>query len=286
MTTRTRPETTHQQATDARRIESDPPSSTLGIYTAHLVRRYSRTALFWAIAFALYTALILATFPSLQESGALSMESYPEAIIEAFNIQDMNQVTNYLESQVTSFAPLVIAFFTIMTFASAIAGAEERGALDITLGNPLPRRDLVLANWIAVAVLLLGILAFTGLVTWLVAVLIDVDLPFRRAMEAFLNIFPITMAFGSLALLLSARLRSRGAVIGISFAVVFLMYLIDIIGKISTDLGDLRWLSAFRFYGSAMMDGLDWGNIAVLLAIAVLLLLGALTIFERRDIYT
>ena len=286
MTTRALTDTARQATAGTRRISANPPSSALGIYTGHLVQKYSRTALFWALAFGLYTVLILATFPSFRDSGALSTENYPEAILEAFNIQDMNLVTNYLESQVTSYAPLVIAFFTIMTFAGAIAGAEERGALDITLGNPLPRRELVLANWIAVAVLLLGMLAVTGLVTWLTAVLIDVDLSFRRSMEAFLNIFPITMAFGSFALLLSARLRSRGAVIGISFAVVFLMYLIDIIGKISTDMSALRWLSAFRFYGSAMMDGLDWGNIAILLAIAVMLLLGALAIFERRDVYT
>src|SRR5690606_35552735 len=100
------------------------------------------------------------------------------------------------------------------------------------------------------------------------------------------NIFPITIAFGSLALALSARLRSRGAVIGISFAVVFLMYLIDVVGKISTDLADPRWVSAFRYYGSALMDGMDWGNVAILLAVSVILLGAAIALFERRDIYT
>jgi ABC-2 type transport system permease protein len=272
--------------TSARRITATPPSNVLPVYTTHLTRKYLRTALFWTLAFGLYTALILATFPSFRDSGALSTENYPDALMEAFNIQDMTQVTNYLESQITSYAPLVIAFFTIMTFAGAIAGSEERGALDITLGNPLPRRVLVLANRIAVSVLLFGILFVTGLITWVTALLIDVDLGLGTAMAGFLNIFPITMAFGSLALALSVRLRSRGAVIGISFAVVFLMYLIDIIGKISSDFVDLRWISAFRFYGSALMNGVDWGNIAILLAVAIVLLLAAIALFERRDIYT
>ncbi len=74
--------------------------------------------------------------------------------------------------------------------------------------------------------------------------------------------------------------------IGISFAVVFLMYLVDILGKIMPEIADLRWLSMFRFYGSALMDGLDWGNIAVLLGASLLLLAAALGIFERRDVYT
>jgi hypothetical protein len=104
----------------------------------------------------------------------------------------------------------------------------------------------VLTNWSAVAVLLPGIPVVTGLATWLTAALIDVDLGLRRSMETFLNVFPITMAFGSLALALSARLMNRGAVIGISFVVVFLMYLIDIVGKIPEDFADRRWRSAFR----------------------------------------
>lgn len=280
MTTATHP------AAETRRITTNPPENPLPIYTSHVLRSSLRTAIFWAIGFTLYTVLILATFPSLRDSGALSMDTYPEAILEAFNIQDMTVVTNYLESQVTSFAPLVLAFFPIMAFAGAIAGAEERGALDITLGPPLPRRQLVLAHWIAISALLFGILLVTALATWAASLLIDVDLSLARSLEGFLNIFPITIAFGSLALALSARLRSRGAVIGISFAVVFLMYLIDVVGKISTDLADLRWVSAFRYYGSALMDGMDWGNVAILLAVSVILLGAAIALFERRDIYT
>ncbi len=280
MTTATHP------AAETRRITTNPPENPLPIYTSHVLRSSLRTAIFWAIGFTLYTVLILATFPSLRDSGALSMDTYPEAILEAFNIQDMTVVTNYLESQVTSFAPLVLAFFPIMAFAGAIAGAEERGALDITLGPPLPRRQLVLAHWIAISALLFGILLVTALATWAASLLIDVDLSLARSLEGFLNIFPITIAFGSLALALSARLRSRGAVIGISFAVVFLMYLIDVVGKISTDLADLRWASAFRYYGSALMDGIDWGNVAILLAVSVILLGAAIALFERRDIYT
>lgn len=272
--------------TTARRVTTNPPSNPLPIYAGYAIRKHLRTAIFWAVAFSLYSAMLMATYPSLRDSGALSMDAYPEAMIEAFNIQDMSEVTNYLESQVTSIAPLVIAFFAIMTFAGAIAGAEERGSLDITLGTPLPRRDIVLANWIAVVVLLLGILTTTALVTWLVAVVIDVDLGLRRTLEGFLNVFPITMAFGSLALALSARLRSRGAVIGISFAVLFLMYLINIVGQIADELGDLRWVSAFRYYGSAIMDGINWGHVAILLGVSGLLLLAAIVLFERRDVYT
>lgn len=286
MTTRSLNTQSRPEGIAPRRITANPPSNMLSIYTGHLLRKYLRTAIFWTVALGVYTALIMLSFPSFRDTGALSTENYPEALLEAFNIQDMTEVGNYLESQVTSYAPLVVAFFPIMAFAGAIAGAEERNSLDITLGTPLPRRHIVLANWIAVAVLLFAMLFITGVVAWGSAQLVDVDFGFGRAMEGFLNVFPITMAFGSFALVLSAVLRSRGAVIGISFAVVFLMYLIDILGKIMPDLENLRWLSVFRFYGSALMNGIDWGNIAILLVVSVGLLAAALALFERRDIYT
>ncbi len=99
--------------------------------------------------------LILATFPAFRDTGALSMQNYPEAV------------------------------------------------------------------------LLLGILLAVALLSWGIAVLIDVDddLTLGTSIQAFLNIFPITMAFGSLALALSARLRSRGAVIGITFGIVIVVIL-------------------------------------------------------------
>src|SRR5687768_14724739 len=89
-----------------RHITANPPSSTLSIYTGHLLRKHSRSALFWTIALSIYTSLIVLSFPSFRDTGALSTENYPEALLEAFNIQDMTEIGNYLESQVTSYAPL------------------------------------------------------------------------------------------------------------------------------------------------------------------------------------
>lgn len=262
-------------------------SHTLPIYTTHLIRQYLRTGIIWAIALGLYVAMIVLIFPSFRDSGAFeAVKNYPEALRKAFGIEDMTSIGSFLNTEVYSYAPLVLAFFPIMTFASAIAGAEERGALDILLGNPLPRRHVVLAAWIAMAIILLGVLTVVGAVSWLFGMAVDAGLSARAAFRAAYDLFPISIAFGSLALLLSARLRQRGAVIGISFGVMFLMYLIDIIGKIAPDYDVLRWGSAFRFYGNAIQQGFPWGDAAILIAAALVLLALAIPVFDRRDIYT
>lgn len=260
--------------------------NTLAIYTRHLLSRYGRTGAFWTIGFGLYVVMIVLTFPSFEASGMLETMNYPEALAEAFNLDDMTSIESFLGAQIYSYAPLVLAFFPIMTFASAIAGAEERGALDILLGNPIPRRHVVLASWIALTIVLLGVFMIVGAMSWLTALAIDVDLSARAAFRGSLNMFPITLAFGTLALFLSAALRQRGVVIGISFGVMFLMYLFEVVGRIADAVAGLRFVSAFRYYENPIVDGTPWIGVAVLLLAAIVLLIAAIPIFEQRDLYT
>jgi ABC-2 type transport system permease protein len=272
--------------TAPRRITATKTPNTLAVYASHLLGRYRRAGLFWAIGFSLYTALLVLSFPAFQNSGALDVSTYPESLREAFNLESLNLIEPYLSPQVFQLAPLVLAFYPITVFAGAIAGAEERGTLDVLLGNPLPRRNVVLGTWIAVAVVLLAMLAILGAATWAAALAVDVSLSAREAFRASLNLFPICMAFGSLALVISARVRQRSVAIGAPVVLLFLMYLVDIVGKIVSEVSGLRYASAFKYYGDAIVDGVSWSGVAVLLAASLLLLAAAIPAFDRRDIYT
>lgn len=267
-----------------RRIETGN-ARTLSIYTGHLIGRYRRSGLFWTIGLSVYTVLMVMTFPSFQDSGALDVSEYPESMREAFNITTLNAIEPFLSAQVFSFVPLVLAFYPITILADAIAGAEERGSLDVLLGTPLSRRNLVLATWIAVATVMIAMLLILSGSTWLTSLLMDVDLSATDAFGASLNLFPISMVFGSLALLVSAIVRQRSVAIGVPVATMFAMYLVNIVGKISSDMESLRYVSAFGYYGDAIQEGVPWGGATVLIAASVLLLIAAIPAFDRRDVF-
>jgi ABC-2 type transport system permease protein len=260
--------------------------NTLAVYLRHVIRRHGRGVAFWTVGVTLYAALMILSFPSFESSGALDVSQYPEAMREAFNLQSLSTIEPYLSSQLFNFLPLVLMFVPITIFAGAIVGAEERGSLDILFGNPLPRPVFIVATWLGVAALMLALLMTSGLVSWLVAVAIDVDLSLAESLKASLNVFPITMAAGGLALLLSAMVRQRAIAIGAPAALMFLMYLADIVGKISEDFAVARNLSFFKAYGDPLQEGMPWAGAAVLLAIAVGLAALAIPAFQRRDIYT
>ncbi len=262
---------------------------TLFALVSHTVRTQLRSVIIWGAALGLYSAAMVASFTAI-EGGAAQlnqlMEAYPKGMLEAFGITDLGDPANYLSSQFLGLAPLALSFFPILALANAIAGAEERGTIDVLLGNPLPRWQLVAGNFLATALSLLGICAIVGLLTWGTATLVDVDLRWREIANGVLNLWPITLVFGSLALLCSSLFHRRALAISIPAFLLFGMYLIDAIGRASQDLEDWRPVSAFYYYGSAIENGIDWTYFASITLIALALVLLAALTFQRRDIYT
>ena len=271
-----------------RRAHARRRGGTLLALVWHTLRLQRRGALIWGLALGLYSAAIVATFPTFGDAEQTDqlVRMYPEGMREAFNIEDMGTPEGFLDFQVFSLAPLALAFFPILACAGAIAGAEERGTLDVLLGNPLPRWQLVAGSFLATALSLLGILAVVGLLTYVTAVLLDVDLSLLTTAGAVLNLWPISMFFGGLALLCSALFHRRALAVAIPGGMLFAAYLVDVLGRISDDLEDLRPASVFYYYGSTIKDGIDWSNFAGVTLAALLLALLAALAFSRRDIYT
>lgn len=263
------------------------PRGTLAVLVLQTLRLQRRGALIWGVALGLYAAALVASFTTFDpEQMARMMEAYPKGMLEAFGITSMSTPEGFLAGQVFNLAPVALSFFPILASAGAIAGSEERGSIDMLLGNPIPRWQLVVGSFAATAFSLLGIVALVGAIMWGTAALMDVDLSLRRSAEAVLNLWPTCAFFGSLALLCSALLHRRALAVAIPAVALFGMYLMDALGKVSEDLEGLRPASVFYYYGSAIEDGIDWARFAVVTSVALVLVLLAVLAFGRRDIYT
>jgi ABC-2 type transport system permease protein len=265
------------------------PLATLPALILHTTRLQARGVLIWGAALGLYSAALVAsytTFSGSAEQMNQLLEAYPKGMLEAFGITNLADVENYMNSQVFLLAPLALAFFPILAAAGTIAGAEERGTIDVLLGNPVPRWQLVAGSFASTALSLLGILAIVGALTQATAALMDVDLAPKSTAAAVLNMWPLCLFFGAVAMLCSAVFHRRALAIAVPAAGLFAMYLLDTLGRVSKDLEDLQPLSAFYYYGSAIEDGIDWTNFWGLTLVALALVLLAVLAFRRRDIYT
>ena len=265
------------------------PLAPLPALVLHTTRLQARGVLIWGVALGLYSAALVASFTTFSGSAEQMnqlLEAYPKGMLEAFGITDLADVENYMNSQVFLLAPLALAFFPILAAAGTIAGAEERGTIDVMLGNPIPRWQLVVGSFASIALSLLGILAVMGALTQITAALMDVDLAPKSTAAAVLNMWPLCLLFGAVAMLCSSVFHRRAIAIAIPAFLLFAMYLLNTLGRVSEDLEGFQPASAFYYHGSAIEDGIDWTNFAGLTLAALVLVLLAALAFRRRDIYT
>lgn len=259
----------------------------------HTLRLQFRSALVWGVYLGALGIVYIAMYPSIagqQEQLNRLINSLPVSMRNLFGFgagSGFGSIEGLLSTEMLNFiAPLALAFFPILASASAIAGAEESGKIDMLMSNPLSRWQLVTGSFIATALSLIGILAVMGVLMWLTALVANVDLSTSATANAVLNLWPLSILFGGLAMLCSALVRRRMLAIAIPGIVLVSMYVLNALGNSIKAIDDLRHLSAFYYYGSAIRNGIDWVNFGILSLAAVVLVGLAVLIFQRRDIYT
>jgi ABC-2 type transport system permease protein len=278
----------------ALRARTTPPAAAVRAPSAALalravvrrgLRDNRRTPLAWGGSLGAMSGLMAALWPVIEDSMDELMKSYPPALKDAFNITDLNSVEAYVDGEMLSFiVPLAIAFLAVRCATRAISTAEERGFLDTLLAAPLARRTLVAGSFIVCALVVAVVLAIITTVTWLTGTIAGADPSLVVLGRGFANVWPLAMLFGGLSLLTAGVLHRAASVTAVSVGVLATMYVVDLMGKLAEPIEPLRYASAFRYYGSAVHDGIDPLAFAGLaLAGAALATAGAL-LFDRRDV--
>lgn len=261
-------------------------AGTLIALTLHTVRGQLRGVVIWGPILGLYGAAMVATFPSLGGEAQVDqiMNAYPEGMLEAFGITDMSTVEGFLQGQFFNLAPLALAFFPMLALAGA--GAEERGSIDILLGNPLPRWQLVVGNALATGASLFAIVALTGALTYAAALLMNVDLSLRAISDAVLNLWPVCLFFGGVALFCSAAFHRRVFAVAVPGVLMVGMYLLSALGNVPEEIEGYRKYSGFYHYGAAITDGIDPTAFFGISGVAFVFVALAVLLFRGRDIHT
>jgi ABC-2 type transport system permease protein len=234
-----------------------------------------------------YFALLFPTYAKIIDLNAILEKMGPAAKLMGASLGDASTLVGFLHIELFSMIlPALMVTFAAGMASGFTAGEESRGTIDVLLSYPVSRRRLVLEKTLAVV---LGCIV-SAVVVWVLAMVGAAAsasaLPGDKLAAALVMLVLIGLAFGAIALSISAFTGNRGASIGIAVALMVVMYLVDALANIVDSLGMVRPLSLFRYYmgGDPLRNGISFPDAGVLVAVAVLFLVISLIAFERRDL--
>jgi ABC-2 type transport system permease protein len=127
--------------------------------------------------------------------------------------------------------------------------------------------------------------ALAGTVLAVQAMNIETSIPWLAYAMAYMGV--LTLAFGAMALFISAVLSDGRKVALVSLGIMVVMYFMETIGSVVDLLGPIRYLSLFHYapYNAMLMTKTpSFVNLGVMVAVAVVFLALAIYVFRRRDI--
>lgn len=261
---------------------------------AKTVRDRRRGFLYWSLGIAAFIAMEAAVYPTVRSDPGFKKlgESYPEAIKGFFSFGGQFDVVSgagFLGIEAFSaIIPLIFIFCTVAAGASAIAGEEERGTLDVLLSLPLSRSRCLLEKLAALVVEAVGL----GLALWVVLLIASPLAKMRvsavELLAASLLAVALALVFGTLALAVGAATGRRSLAIGVAASLAVATYVVNSLASLVSWLEHLQWLSPFYFYARSdpLRTGLDLSDLFILLAIAAVFAAAAPFLFRRRDLTT
>lgn len=244
-----------------------------------------RSLLSWGLPLGLWSAFIVAIYPSIEDTLAKAVSGYPSAFKEAFGVENLTTVEQYLHAEMLSLiVPLAVGYLAIRSVASGLSGASESGRLDVLLSAPVSRRRLVAADLCATAVEVAAVLAIALVLNELGSLLAGAGLSFAHALAGYANVWPLALLAAGLAIIITGFSLRTSVVTGAAAGLLVAMYILDLVGRLDPSLDGIRYASVFRYYGRATENGIDpLSFIGVTAAAAVAAAVGSV-LFERRDL--
>lgn len=243
----------------------------------------------WIIGLIAMALLTMVFFPYFANSGFdQAFANAPQAVQNLIgDSAAYKTVQGYVDAQIFSLRmPMLTLIMSITLFVGLSAGDEDRGTLETLLAQPVSRLRVFSqklgAGAIVCALGCVGI--FAGV--WASFIFINGSMSLTRLAAACFGCWVITMLFGALAYAIGMATGSRGATIAIASSVAFLTYLITSLAPAVSILNTAQKFSPFYYYNtpSITTHGIDWSNIGILVAMALVLLVGSLLIFKNRDL--
>lgn len=256
----------------------------------HELTTSRRGVLAWAVSVAAAVLLYMPFYPSVGGSELVDtyLQMFPPELSSLFGLDMMATGAGYTQASYFGLLGfLLLAIAAIGWGSRSIAGAEETGALELTLAHAVTRWRVLLEATLA---LLIRVAALSIVGSAFIAALngpAQLDLAPVNLLAVTVALFLLASLVGAAALFGGAVSGSRTLSTGLGALVAVGAYVLNAVA----DIANAAWfkqLSPFHwaFGQDPLSTGFDGGGLLKLLAAVILLTVVAGWRFARRDVGT
>lgn len=250
------------------------------------------SVIIYASALIGYTFLMISMFPSIKKMDIeVMMKDMPEQFVKFFGDEGMasyNTIEGYISMEFLSFFfVLILTFYVASAAATAIAGQIEKRTIDFNLSQPVSRTKSLLSDTIVALIYSTAIITVCSIAMFLLGKAFDSEFKID-GLGAFTIIATLLLwAIYGIAILLSSLLKSKIAVMLITFGLTLFMYVFLSLTRMVDKLKDFDHLSIFYLYDPHKLlksGDININHALILFGIFAIGLISSIVIFNKKDL--
>lgn len=257
-------------------------------------KTHVRSLLIWLIVVVALMFGLMSMFPSMKDSMAsFDMSSFPKEMLEAFNLSDMAVLATAEGFFGYYFQYILIAsaIFAAMLGTNALAREESEGTISYLYAQPISRVSIVSSKILANALIYTIYWAVSVLAAFLICLLFLED--GASGSEVFKDFSVLLLAgwvmgltFLSVGIFLSSLLSSSKSATSLSLGLVFLTYILGIVGRLQDDFEFLVYFSPVdaALPSNVFNHGIEWKYFVTDLIVLFVCFSAAYWIYRRKDL--
>lgn len=258
-----------------------------------LLRTHAQTMISYGVGVVFYLWVIIWVFPSIAASAGLDqvLQSMPASLLAAFGIQGgIHHLGDFMASEFYGLIYLLImAVYAISTATKLVARLVDKGSMAYLLATPVSRVKVTMTNGVT---LLFGLLVISLFSTvggiagshWFIA---HPDLNTGTFLQMNLVGFLLFAVIAAYSFFFSCIFNDEKRALGASALLTLVFYALDMVGKLSSQVGWMKHLSVFEtFQPQSILHGdVHVLPIALGLAASVVIIFGlSVYVFRRREL--
>jgi len=265
------------------------------VFAIRMLRDKWKSFVVYTIAAIAFLEMYIALFPVVRQRANqfdLVIKTFPPEIFKAMNIDPSSlsfaNIESYLSSEYMSFLWPILAIIFAILLANYISINEiDKGTIETLASLPARRTRIFIERYMVGLLLLAGFCVISLFGAIPLAIFHNTEFILANFMTAAIGSFLFIWAVYSLATLFSVIFSEKGKASMVTGGVLILMYVINIISVLQTDLKNLQYFSFFNYFsGSELLAKNVYPEYAFLVlgGFALIATLGALFWFNRRDL--